>query len=79
MTYANKNTSLAGYRLANRQMHRKHRAIFALCLHIPANTDNFGLAACIIIVNITIVLCGMLPGHQHTDILANTLGSIIAK
>ena len=58
---------------ADRELHRKSRAVLALADDDPADADNSPFAGAIIALQITVMRRAIGLGHQHADILPNHL------
>ena len=69
----------AGPHLADRQLHRKGRAILALPDHDAANADDAALAGLHVAGKIAVVLPAIRRRHQHLDVLPDDFSAPITK
>ena len=59
--------------LADRQVHRKGRAVLAPALNFPADADDLAFAGPVEIVDVAVMLFAVVPRHQHLDVVADDL------
>src|SRR5207248_641094 len=66
-------------RLADREVHRKHRAVFPAANDLAADTDDLLTTGAQVIREISIVLAGIGLGHQDLDVAPDELIGRIAE
>ena len=60
-------------------MQRKGRAVLAAATHFAADADDLLDAGADIVGDVAIVLTAVRLGHEHLDVLADELGSVITE
>ena len=64
---------------ADRQLHRKGRAVLALADHDAADADNTALAGILVALHIAVVVVAIGCRHQDLDVLSECLACLVTK
>ena len=70
---------LARSHFADGKFHRERRAVLALAHHHAPDPDDAPLTCAQIACHIGVVIVAIGGGHQHLDVLADRLGTAVAK
>ena len=65
--------------LADREIHRKRRAVLALPDHLPADADNALFAGPDMVIDIAVMFLAIRGRHQHFHVLAQHFAWCIAE